>query len=522
MEGIDRMHWADVIAQEVADTCEHPLIATGISPTGIIHVGSLREAITGESIRSAVASKGKDVRLIYLIDSFDPLRKRYEFLPEEYEKYVGMPICMIPCPCGKHNNYAHHFIQPFLDAVDSLEVHCEIVWTHELYAKGEFAKWIDMTITKRPEVIQILHEVTGKDADPNFSPYDPLCPDCGRFCKANFDTYEFPNLEYSCKCGSHGKVDIRKMEGKLKWRLEWPAKWMIFGTSAEPFGKDHAAAGGSYDSGKRLVSEIFGGKAPYPIPYEFVQLKSGGQIVQMHKSLGSAVTGLDAINMTPPEVLNYLFLRSQPNRAIDYDYGMGLLDMVDEYDRMERAYFANEFTEAEENNVAAYVIAQHNHVPEKLPMQISYRHLVNVVQMAKDFDGVIEILGRTEDMSKATDFDLKRLKVRVDCIKFWLANFAPENVKFSIQESVPADVELSADEKAYFKALAEKLKVVGWNADEINSAVTDTAKEGIGNKGAFKAMYKILIGKNMGPRLGPFLASMDRQFVLDRLAQASQ
>jgi lysyl-tRNA synthetase class 1 len=157
------------------------------------------------------------------------------------------------------------------------------------------------------------------------------------------------------------------MEGKLKWRLEWPAKWMIFGTSAEPFGKDHAAAGGSYDSGKRLVSEIFGGKAPYPIPYEFVQLKSGGQIVQMHKSLGSAVTGLDAINMTPPEVLNYLFLRTQPNRAIDYDYGMGLLDMTDEYDRMEKAYFSKEFTEAEENNVAAYVIAQHNHVPEKLP-----------------------------------------------------------------------------------------------------------------------------------------------------------
>ncbi|MBR6213909.1 MAG: lysine--tRNA ligase, partial [Candidatus Methanomethylophilaceae archaeon] len=85
-----------------------------------------------------------------------------------------------------------------------------------------------------------------------------------------------------------------------------------------------------------------------------------------------------------------------------------------------------------------------------------------------------------------------------------------------------ADIELSADEKGYFKALAEKLKTIGWNADEINSAVTEVAKDGIGNKGAFKAMYKILIGKNMGPRLGPFLASMDRQFVLDRLEQASQ
>ena len=60
------MHWADVIAEEVANTCDHPLIATGISPTGIIHVGSLREAITGESVRSAVEAMGKDVRLIYL------------------------------------------------------------------------------------------------------------------------------------------------------------------------------------------------------------------------------------------------------------------------------------------------------------------------------------------------------------------------------------------------------------------------------------------------------------------------
>ena len=90
------MHWADVVAKEVADTCDHPLIATGISPTGIIHVGSLREAITGESVRSAVEGLGKEVRLIYLIDSFDPLRKRYDFLPEEFEKYVGMPISRIP------------------------------------------------------------------------------------------------------------------------------------------------------------------------------------------------------------------------------------------------------------------------------------------------------------------------------------------------------------------------------------------------------------------------------------------
>jgi lysyl-tRNA synthetase class 1 len=142
--------------------------------------------------------------------------------------------------------------------------------------------------------------------------------------------------------------------------------------------------------------------------------------------------------------------------------------------------------------------------------------------MAKDFDGVMEILGRTEDMSKITDFDRKRLQVRVDCIRFWLDKFAPDNVKFSIQDKVPEGIELSADEKAYFKALAGRLADDAWTAESINAAVTEVAQGSIGNKGAFKAMYKILIGKNMGPRLGPFLASMDKQFVIGRLNEASQ
>lgn len=332
------MHWADVIAHEVSDTGSNRiLIATGISPTGIIHVGSLREAIIGESVRGALEDIGKESRLVYLIDSFDPLRKRYDFLPVNFDKYVGMPISRIPCPCGGHENYAHHFAQPFLDAIDSLMIKCDIIWTHKLYENSSFTKCIDQTFKKRMDIINILHEVTGKESKNDYAPYNPLCEKCGQFTKPIFDTYEFPFVEYHCRCGYYGKVDIRYGEGKLTWRLEWPAKWVVLGTSIEPFGKDHAAAGGSYESGKRIVSEVYGGVAPYPIPYEFVQLKGVGQ---MHKSLGCSMTGLDAIKITPPEVLNYLFLRVNPYKAIDYDPSIGILDIVDEYDRIERLLFS--------------------------------------------------------------------------------------------------------------------------------------------------------------------------------------
>ena len=479
------MHWADVIAKEVAEKNDHPIIATGISPTGILHVGSLREAITGESVRSALKGMGSDVKLIYLIDSFDPLRKRYDFLPEEFEKYVGMPICSIPCPCGKHDNYAHHFIQPFLDVVDSLGVNCEIIWTHELYRDGKFAEMIDQSIKNVDKVESILREVSGRDK--KFTPYNPLCEECGRFTDPILETYEFPYVEYQCKCGHHGKADVRKMEGKLPWRLEWPAKWKLFGTAVEPFGKDHAAAGGSYDTGKVIVKEIFGGEAPYPIPYEFVQLKSNGQIVQMHKSTGSAVTGLDAIGMTPPEVLNYLFLRVNPSKAIDFDYGMGILDMEDEYDRMEGLFYNGGATEVEENSVRAYEIAQHNKVPKTMPLQISCRHLVNIVQMADDFNGVLDILKRKEDLSEANDVDLVRLKRRTECVRYWLDGFAPDMVKFSLCKEMPK-VDVSDEEKAFFKALSDKMRSIDWNAEAINAAIVEAAAP-IGNKAAFKAMY---------------------------------
>ncbi len=513
------MHWADVIAKEIADSCDRPLIATGISPTGIIHVGSLREAITGESVRSAVEGLGKDVRLIYLIDSFDPLRKRYDFLPKEFEKYTDMPISNIPCPCGKHKNYAHHFIQPFLDAVDSLGVQCEIIWTHKLYEEGKFAKAIDLCMERREQVINILTEVTGKEENPDYAPYTPLCADCGRFVQPVLDTYKFPYMEYNCPCGFSGKADVRKAEGKLTWRCEWPAKWMIFDVSSEPFGKDHAAAGGSYDTGVRIVEEIYDSKAPYPIPYEFVQLKGVGQ---MHKSLGSPVTGLDAINMTPPEVLNYLFLRVNPNRAIDFDSGMGILDIADEYDRMERLFFEGGHTEAEENSVRAYEISQHNNVPKKLQHQISYRHLVNVAQMAPTFEGVLEVLGRTEDLSDMTSSETKRLARRVDCVRFWLNGFAPDKVKFSVHDTVPAGIELSMNEKAFLQSLSVKLLDCSWDGDTLGSTIADTAKESpLGLKGGYTTMYKIFIAKKSGPRLGPFLADMDRSFVVNRLIQAS-
>ena len=154
------MHWADVIARDLISRTGSNLISTGITPSGTLHVGTLREAITAEAVRKAVVKAEGSVRMIYLVDSIDPLRKRYPFLPENFEAEVGKPLAYIPCPCGEHKNYAHHYIQPFLDSIQELGIHCDVLWTHEQYEQGRFADVIDTAIVNKERVADILKEVS--------------------------------------------------------------------------------------------------------------------------------------------------------------------------------------------------------------------------------------------------------------------------------------------------------------------------------------------------------------------------
>ena len=91
------MHWADVVAEKLLKEGERHVISSGITPSGPIHLGSMREILTADAIVKAVNDKGGDARLIYIADNADPLRKVYPFLdPKIFEKYIGMPLAEIP------------------------------------------------------------------------------------------------------------------------------------------------------------------------------------------------------------------------------------------------------------------------------------------------------------------------------------------------------------------------------------------------------------------------------------------
>ncbi|HIP62723.1 MAG TPA: lysine--tRNA ligase, partial [Archaeoglobus profundus] len=370
------IHWADVIAEDLLKRGNKHTIATGITPSGHIHIGNLREMLTADAVRRAVIDKGGEAEIIFVADTFDPLRKRYPFLPKEYEEYVGMPLSEIPDPEGCHESYAEHFLQPFLESLEILNIPVKVEKADEMYKEGRYEEVIKIALERRDEIAKIIEEVTGRKLEDDWSPFMPLCEECGRINTTKVVGFDDKWIYYRCECGNEGKVSY-KGGGKLTWRVDWAARWKILGVTCEPFGKDHAAAGGSYDTGKRLAKEIFGIEPPYPIPYEWINLKGVGA---MSSSKGIVIPVREFLNVLPPEIVRYIIIRSKPKKHIDFDPA-NLLELVDEFE---------EGIKKKDRSVELSLIGDVKY------SDIPFRHLIVVGQIAKwDMNKVFEILSRT-------------------------------------------------------------------------------------------------------------------------------
>lgn len=493
------IHWADVIAQKLEDSGPHT-IATGITPSGPVHIGNMREVMSAEAVYRALQDRGVKARLIYIADTFDRLRRLYPFLPESFKEHVGKPLSEIPCPTGCCGSYADHFLAPFLRSMERLGIKPEIYRADVLYKQGRYVGVIKTALERRDEIARILKEVSGRDVPASWSPFDPICQSCGRMGTSQVVGFDLENetVDYQCQCGSRGTVSMRG-GGKLVWRVDWPARWSIFNVTIEPFGKDHATAGGSYDTGKRISEDIYGYPAPQPIVYEWIHLKGMGA---MHSSTGIVVTIQEMLDVVPPEVLRYLIIRNKPEKHIEFDPGLPLLNLVDEYDQRkgdERALQLSAIGESE-------------------PFEIPFRHMVTAVQIAQGSD---ELLFKALQRS---GYDISRrdeILGRSRNVQMWLERYAPKFVKFQVRETMPPAVNnLTIEERQGLGMLAER--VDDKTAQEIHDAVYAVAQgKGLDSKKFFQAIYLTFLGDRQGPKVGWFLASMDRDFVKKRLLEAS-
>jgi lysyl-tRNA synthetase class 1 len=297
------MQWLNTVVDELI--ARHPnqddeiVVSSGVSPSGTYHLGTLREVLTAEVIAVELERRGRVSRHLHIVDDLDVFRKVPVNISEDYTQYLGRPLCDVPAPDGSDRSYADFFLADLLSAAGKMQLKMEVVRAHEKYRSGYFVPAIETALKHTADIRKILEDISGRKLEPEWTPVQIL--EDGLLKNRQFVSIDAASktIHYLDKNGDEQTVDYSTGAVKLSWRIDWPARWAQMHVNAEPFGRDHATKGGSYDTGKAIIEQIFKAEAPYPLPYNFIM--KTGETKKMSKSAGDVITAADLLNILPPQ-----------------------------------------------------------------------------------------------------------------------------------------------------------------------------------------------------------------------------
>ncbi len=94
------MFWADILAKNFTNGPH--LVNDAKTPSGKVHVGSLRGVLIHDFVHKSLLKQGKKAHYTYHFDDFDPMDGLPVYLPKEkYSQYMGFPLYKVPSPVGE-------------------------------------------------------------------------------------------------------------------------------------------------------------------------------------------------------------------------------------------------------------------------------------------------------------------------------------------------------------------------------------------------------------------------------------
>jgi lysyl-tRNA synthetase class 1 len=512
-------HWADLAAhrvvRELGDQQTYTC-ASGITPSGVIHLGNFREAVTVDFIQRALQKMGKTTRSIHSWDDFDTFRKIPVNFPKQemLEGYLRQPICDVPDPFEKSSSYAEHNCKIFEAELAAVGIKPEFLYQHKKYRSGEYAQSIRTSLERRSEIAEILNVHRTSKLGDDWLPTSVYCSSC------NKDEMEWQRYggewEYSYKCSSCGHeetADLREMKNiKLGWRVDWPMRWEFEKVDFEPGGKDHSSEGSSYDTGKVISTKIWDKKPPIYQQYDFVMMKGGSG--KMSSSKGELLTLSLALEVYEPEIVRWIFANQRPNTDFSIAFDEDVIKVYDEFDRCEDQAFGSEPEKKADKwlkNKRTYELSLLTaEMPQTKPSRIGFRELTGRLQIC-DRD-IERCHSKFYADQVQTEQDKKLFNLRCSKALAWLDKYAEESFKYSIRSSQWSRPEVD-DAELKNKALAALRGIVcsdGFAAmapKELNQKIYDDVVRGveIDAKVFFQDVYQHLVGRDQGPRLPAFL-----------------
>jgi lysyl-tRNA synthetase class 1 len=516
-------HWADQTANKIIRTREQDtyVCASGITPSGTVHIGNFREIISVDLVVKALREQGKNVKFIYSWDDYDVFRKVPKNMPKQelLETYLRKPITIVPDVFEKYESYAQYNEKELEKLLPLVGVEPEFIYQASKYRNADYAEGIKTALDGREKIMEILNSHRTTPLADDWQPVSVFCNKCDKDTTKVTGRPSDWEISYECSsCGNVETIDLRETKAaKLPWRIDWPMRWSVEKVDFEPAGKDHHSEGGSFDTAKEVASQVFSQQPPETFQYDFISIKGrGGKI---SSSGGEVVSLADVLEVYTPEVTRFLFAGTRPNSEFSISFDLDVLKIYEDYEQIERAYFSEpegkKAQKKKEKTDRIYELSQVHGVPEVLPYQIPIRHLCNLLQIFEgNIEGVIAYLGDVQENQ------IERFTTKAKCAWNWINDFAPEDFKFALSKE-KSDVELTdamVEVLKGFKTLTEE-QMETLDEKTFGTALYDILKANEVESGDFfKVIYQILIGKEKGPRLISFLYTIGKDRVVEILS----
>jgi lysyl-tRNA synthetase class 1 len=528
------MDWADELAAQVRDRGPQ-VVNDSKTPSGTVHVGSLRGPVILDVIARALRAAGVETSLLYGVDDLDPMDAQALLTPDAIEREMGRPLARVPDPVGDcHASYARHFAGVFIDTFDKLGIHPDAYyWMSDIYPTGVLDSYIRTALDKAALVREIYRRVANVQHPDSWHPLGVICPTCGKIGTTIVTAWDGERVYFECRehlvtwangCGTNGWISPFGGTAKLPWNLEWAAQWSHFGVTIEPCGKDLSTAGGSRDRSDAIAREVFEREPPLNVPYEFLNI--GGQKMSTSKGRGAAAHAIAEV--VPPEQLRFLFLRPRPNQAIEFDPdGTDAIPrLFDEFDRFAAATAGREVKgEIPPGYEATFRYALVDPAADVAAEASAFRPAFSHLAMLLQIPGV-DVADRVEAEKGSALTERERLifDERARAARAWLEAYAPDRARLAVQATLPSvAAELDPGQRGFLAGLADAVSASppasgdAWQA-AIFAAAADA---GLPAGRAFAAIYQAFLGRANGPRAGWLLAGLEPSLVMGRLREAA-
>lgn len=552
----------EVIAESERRSPGKPVVvASGLSPSGPIHLGNLREVMVPHLVADEVRRRGLACDHLLSWDDYDRFRRVPAGVDPSWAEHIGKPVTSVPPPPGsQYPNWAEHFKAPMADALARLGVEYRGISQTLMYTSGAYTDQVLLAMRERERINAVLARFRTKTApkpapvsaapepdgaagpDPaevlaadlategsgaaqeddgsgsaGYFPYRPYCSVCGRDL-TTVTSYDDATtaLSYSCACGHSGTVLLSEdHHGKLVWKVDWPMRWAYEGVIFEPSGVDHQSPGSSYEVGGHLVAGVFGGWQPIGPMYAFVGISG---MAKMSSSRGAVPIPAEALEIMEEPVLRWLYSRRRPQQSFTIAFDAELHRIYDEWDALARKVAAGTAADLDASSYDRAVRTAGTVLPST-PRPLPYRTLASVADITTgDPVQMLRILSDTDPEHPIASLD--EVRPRLDRAQRWVETQLPpdQRTRLLAEPDTAALDALTDSERGALKLLLDGLDS-HWSLEGLSQLVyavpklqaglpadaKPTAELKVAQRAFFALVYRLLIGRDTGPRLPTLL-----------------